>query len=209
MKRIALSILFLFGLAISVCGQGSLEESRYKNTFSLEVGTGLPPLHSLLSGDADLVDQGQTTSLRRPVNLTLSEVWGFSPRWELKLTEDFSWSVCDIIQFPSFGVDPEGHPRYKRDDRQAKYIGRQNRDFSISVTAMFRYIWNPQDAFQTYNEFGLGYVVGLENSYGMPTFLPCFTLIGLRYRWEHFYLYAENTFSPAATLIHGGLGWKF
>ena len=74
---------------------------------------------------------------------------------------------------------------------------------------MFRYIWNPQDAFQTYNEFGLGYVVGLENSYGMPTFLPCFTLIGLRYRWEHFYLYAENTFSPAATLIHGGLGWKF
>lgn len=216
MKRVALSILLLFGLAVSAFGQESLAEelavSSFKQSFSLEVGSGFAPIHTLAdtrSLDVKYAPLGQAIDDNHPLSFTLSGVWRFDRRWEAKLTIDAAWFNCELIQYPEFGTDPSGKPRYRINYNQAEHLGRINDGFSWSATAMFRHIWNPQNAFQTYSEFGLGYISGLKDNYGMPVFLPGITLVGIRYRWEHFYLYAENTFSPAATLIHGGLGWKF
>ena len=216
MKRIALSILFLFGLAISAFGQESLAEelavSSFKQSFSLELGSGFAPIHTLAdtrSLDVKYAPLGQAIDDNYPLSFTLSGVWRFDRRWEAKLTIDTAWLNCELLQYPEFGTDPSGKPRYRINYNQAEHLGRINDGFRWSATAILRHIWNPQNAFQTYSEFGLGYVFGLKDNYGMPVFLPGITLIGVRYRWEHFYIYAENTYSPAATLFHGGLGWKF
>ena len=200
MKRVALSILFVFGLAISAFGQES--------PFSLELGSGFAPIHTLAdtrSLDVKYAPLGQAIDDNYPLSFTLSGVWRFDRRWEVKLTIDAAWFNCELIQYPEFGTDPSGKPRYRIDYNQAEHLGRINDGFRWSATAILRHIWNPQNAFQTYSEFGLGYVFGS----GVPALIPDLTFIGLRYCWNHFYLYAENTFSPAATLIHGGLGWKF
>ena len=212
MKRVALSILFVFGLAISAFGQESLAEelelSSFKRSFSLELGSGFAPIHTLAdtrSLDVKYAPLGQAIDDSYPLSFTLSGVWRFDRRWEAKLTIDASWFNCELIQYPEFGTDPSGQPRYRINYNQAEHLGRINDGFRWSATAILRHIWNPQNAFQTYSEFGLGYIFGL----GSPALIPGITFIGLRYCWDHFYLYAENTFSPAATLIHGGLGWKF
>ncbi|MCR4910715.1 MAG: hypothetical protein K5909_05480 [Bacteroidales bacterium] len=212
MKRVALSILFVFGLAISAFGQESLAEelelSSFKRSFSLELGSGFAPIHTLAdtrSLDVKYAPLGQAIDDNYPLSFTLSGVWRFDRRWEAKLTIDTAWFNCELIQYPEFGTDPSGKPRYRINYNQAEHLGRINDGFRWSATAILRHIWNPQKAFQTYSEFGLGYVFGL----GSPALIPGITFIGLRYCWGHFYLYAENTFSPAATLIHGGLGWKF
>ncbi len=212
MKRIALSILFLFGLAISAFGQESLAEElavfSFKQSFSLELGSGFAPIHTLAdtrSLDVKYAPLGQAIDDSYPLSFTLSGVWRFDRRWEAKLTIDASWFNCELIQYPEFGTDPSGKPRYRIDYNQAEHLGRINDGFRWSATAILRHIWNPQNAFQTYSEFGLGYIFGL----GSPALIPGITFIGLRYCWDHFYLYAENTYSPAATLVHGGLGWKF
>jgi len=212
MKRVALSILFVFGLAISAFGQESLAEelelSSFKRSFSLELGSGFAPIHTLAdtrSLDVKYAPLGQAIDDNYPLSFTLSGVWRFNRRWEAKLTIDAAWFNCELIQYPEFGTDPSGKPRYRIDYNQAEHLGRINDGFRWSATAILRHIWNPQNAFQTYSEFGLGYVFGS----GVPALIPGLTFIGLRYCWEHFYLYAENTFSPAATLFHGGFGWKF
>ena len=200
MKRVALSILFLFGLAISAFGQES--------PFSLELGSGFAPIHTLAdtrSLDVKYAPLGQAIDDNYPLSFTLSGVWRLDRRWEAKLTIDAAWFNCELIQYPEFGTDPSGKPRYRIDYNQAEHLGRINDGFLWSATAILRHIWNPQNAFQTYSEFGLGYIFGL----GSPALIPGITFIGLRYCWDHFYLYAENTYSPAATLVHGGLGWKF
>lgn len=212
MKRVALSILFLFGLAISAFGQESqaeeLEIPSFKRSFSLELGSGFAPIHTLAdtrSLDVKYAPLGQAIDDNYPLSFTLSGVWRFDRRWEAKLTIDAAWFNCELLQFPEFGTDPSGKPRYSINYNQTEHLGRINDGFRWSATAILRHIWNPQNAFQTYSEFGLGYVFGL----GLPALIPGLTFIGLRYCWDHFYLYAENTFSPAATLFHGGLGWKF
>ena len=200
MKRVALSILFLFGLAITAFGQES--------PFSLELGSGFAPIHTLAdtrSLDVKYAPLGQAIDDNYPLSFTLSGVWRLDRRWEAKLTIDAAWFNCELIQYPEFGTDPSGKPRYRIDYNQAEHLGRINDGFRWSATAILRHIWNPQNAFQTDSEFGLGYVFGL----GVPALIPGLTFIGLRYCWEHFYLYAENTYSPAATLFHGGFGWKF
>lgn len=214
MRRAALSILVLFGLAVSAFGQEApAEESAEKpakKSFSLEVGTGFAPLHFLHGTkwmiEEDLAAKGQGIDDSHTRSFTLSGLWRFAESWEAKLIAELAWLNCGVLQYPTFGTDPSGQPRYRIDYNQAEHVGRLNGGYCWATTAMMRYIWNPKDALQVYSEFGLGIIFDNVNC---PYVLPGITFIGLRYCWNHIYIYAENTYSPAATLVHGGIGWRF
>ena len=213
MKRLLPAVVLLLGLAVPAFGQDTIAEAPYvvpfKKTISLEIGTGYAPIHNLALGNGvirtQLAPSGQFASDGYPLSFTMVGVLRTGKFWEMKLTTDFTWQNCGVKQFDTFGVDPYGQPRYKMDYENAEYIGRRNMNFSWSATLTMRRIYNPFRNFQTYTEFGLGVVV----FQGRAAILPSITPIGARYCWEHFYLFAEFPFTPYATLLHGGLGWKF
>ena len=220
MTRLLLAVLLLLGLAVPVLAQETLYEALYvvpfKNSYSLEVGTGYAPLHSTVFAgstiSSELSPQGQFATDDIPLSFSLAGVLRTSKYWEVKLIADAAWHNCGVKQKPTFGVDPEGQPRYKNDYENSEYLGRKNLNYYFSLTCMFRRIWNPFRTFQVYSEFGIGLVSKalFQNSLlDNVQVLPSVTPIGARYRWEHFYVFAEIPISPYATLIHGGLAWKF
>lgn len=180
-----------------------------QKTFSLEIGTGLPPMHSLLgSRDVEykVAPDGQEVESSTNLSANISGVLSLSDDWEVALTLDAAWYHCRIIQYPTFGVDPNGNPRYEVNYDKATDAGTLDGGFTWSLTCMARHIWNPEKSFQAYSEIGIGLVTDFD---GAVAPMPGITPIGVRYRWKHFYIFAENTFSPSATLVRSGLGWKF
>lgn len=220
MKRLLVAVVLLWGLAMPVFAQetlvGALAVSDFNRTWSVEVGTGYAPIHiTALSGSSEnksRASSGQYVTDLTPLSFTLAGVMRTSERWEMKLIADFAWQNCAVMQFDTFGVDPDGQPRYKIDYQSAQYVGRINTDFVWSLTFMFRRIWNPAKDFQLYSEFGLGVLpqaLFYSSFFGDVYVIPSVTPIGARYCWNHIYLFAEIPLGPYATLIHGGLGWNF
>lgn len=207
-----LSVLILLGMTATAFAQGPEPPIRvwqhhslpYPTRFSLELGTGFFPLHMLfLNHSVDISDEGKgaDAELRHFSALSLSGVYRSSWRSEFVLTGGLSWIPYQITQYGVFGIDPAGKPRYDLDIKEAMWT---EYDYVPSLTLSYRYIWNPGQAVEWYSGFGLGLIYRSE-----LTCLPGLTIIGLRYGMEHVYFFAENTFSPIATLIHGGLGWRF
>lgn len=215
-----MAVVLLLGLAAPVFAQESLVDALatadFEKTWSVEVGSGYPPIHATLGGDDNmnrsLASSGQFVTDLTPLSFTLAGVMRTSERWEMKLIADAAWQNGALMQFDTFGVDPNGQPRYRIDYQKAQYIRRVNTDFIWSLTLTFRRIWNPARDFQVYSEFGLGVLpqaLFSSSLFGDVYVLPSVTPIGVRYYWDHLYLFAEIPFSPYATLIHGGVGWKF
>lgn len=214
-----MAVVLLLGVAVTVFAQESLVDALatadFEKTWSVEVGSGYPPIHATLGGGANmnrsLASSGQFVTDLTPLSFTLAGVMRTSERWEMKLIADFAWHNCAVKQFDTFGVDPNGQPRYIIDYDNAQYIGRRNTGYTLSLAFTFRRIWNPSKAFQVYSEFGGGIFNRPTSAIISKLYLCSFSLtpIGVRYCWDHLYLFAEIPFSPYATLIHGGLGWKF
>lgn len=178
----------------------------YPKSFSLELGTGLRPLHMLLVDDSgSLSDTGQEAASDwnplSPSALSLSGVYRHDARSEFILTGGLAWTRYWLTQYSAFGFDPQGRPRYDHDSRED--VWKVTR-FKPTLTLSYRYILNPGGTVEWYTGFGFG-LVYLDSL----KVLPGLTLFGLRTGGEHIYFFAENTFSPIATLVHGGLGWRF
>ncbi len=184
----------------------------YKS-FSLEAGTGLQPIHMVLAPTKQeqrmLVQQGQMAHEDDSLcpNFSLSEVWRLSGHWEICLTEGISWKNYDLVQYPSFGIDPEGNTRY---DAHAEYTSLGRRASWPVGTLYFqaRLIWSPKWKVTCYSAAGVGLVVAAFSA-GNIAPLPGITPVGLRFGGKHLYGFAEFTLSPIATLGHGGVGLKF
>lgn len=207
MRNWLVTVLLLVGVA--AYAQDS-DYDYFRRSFSLEAGAGFMPIHNLLTNtdpiDRSLASVGQTTDNKSTVALSITGVFNCSPKWSIALKCGVSWFNCDVIQYPVFGIDPSDKPRYLLDYNQAEKIDRISTSWSWTTTLMFRHIWNPPNVIQTYSEIGLGAIFGnADRTYLLPGITP----VGIRICFSHFYLYAENTFSPIATMFHGGVGWKF
>ena len=182
-------------------------------SFSLEAGTGLQPLHMtfaptkqeqrMLAQSGQMAHEGDSMC----PTLSLSEVWRLSGHWELCLTEGLSWKIYDLVQYPAFGTDPNGKTRY---DANGVYtsLGKKASWPTGTLYAQARVIWSPKWKLTCYSAAGLGLVVA-SFSPGDISVLPGITPVGLRFGGEHLYGFAEFTISPIATLVHGGIGWRF
>lgn len=189
---------------------GSVSAFAQKGTFSLELGTGILPLHMGFKGidravNKELAQYGQalkaSDSYNAPV-LSLSGVWWVGRKTELLLTAGLCWRINQVIQYPEFGVDPEGKPRYLVEN--GTEVGWKAHSFVPSVNFIYRHLWNPEDVVVVYSGAGLGFSTVTE-WVPLPTLVP----FALRAGGRHFYGFLELTLGPVATLAHGGLAVRF
>jgi len=215
MKARFLTLLFLSALGVASHAQevDDLPEP-FQQTFSLEFSAGLAPIHTIVHSnnlywDEDFARQGlrpRTDGAWTP-GLSLSAVWHTSLRWEFTLTAGFSWCIHRMDRFESFGMDPQGNPRYDL-TRPIPDGWRQ----SIPAFAFFgqvRRLWNPTRKVKFYSAFGFGLTTDGEMIGSEFAPVPSITPIAVRFGTGHLTWFIENTYSPAATLAQAGLGWTF
>ena len=193
------------------------EDPPFFKQFSVEIATGLPPIHTLLEVngtkyDKSLAQQGKQPDMEgawMPA-LSLSAVWKTARRWEMVLTGGVSWCHHKVIQYGTFGIDPQGNPRYNLKDPHPDGW----RD-SAPIGALFfqaRCFWNPTQKVKLYSAFGGGIVLGGKDHFfsdSLVGIVPSITPIAVRFGTGHLKFFIENTYSPAATGFDAGLGWTF
>lgn len=192
------------------------QSTEFKKTYSVEIGTGMPPLFMQLlpySGvKQELARKGQETindGAFYPV-ISLSGVMRCGLKTELTLTAGTSWCYNKLIQYPVFGTDPNGQPRY--DLHKGSPAGTLASSPVLTVLLQYRHLWNPKNAFVLYSGAGFGFSTGFlqyRGSSPLPNPIPAITPIAFRYGGEHIYGFAECTLGPVASFVHGGLGWRF
>ncbi|MBO6169770.1 MAG: hypothetical protein J6O51_07335 [Bacteroidales bacterium] len=178
----------------------------WRKSFSIELGSGIKPLHMTMSPSRDvrykLGEEGKAVDMSRayyPV-ITVTGAWRFREHSELALTGEASWSHHKVIQYGIFGTDPEGKPRY--DLNNSTPAGWKNSTLIPSLTFRYRYLWNPYAKVVAYSGVGVGFI---PTFFPIPEILP----IAARYGGNHFYGFAELTMGPVASYVHLGLGWRF
>ena len=124
-------------------------------------------------------------------------------RWETVVTAGVSWYRSRLIQYEPFGIDPQGKPRYDL-TKETPVGGWVDSSPVASLTVQERVFWNPRWKVQMYSAFGLGLTTS-SNLVPIPSLMPVCIRLGGR----HLYCYAETGFSPFASYLHGGLGFKF
>ena len=216
MKRLIVSVVALAlmatGAAFAQSGSnsGAAAGSNAGRQWRIEIGTGLQPLHMGFIGvspsaelERELVRKGQffreNDGFYPSVILTGS--CELSPRWELALTASMSWGYLQLCQYDTFGIDPEGQPRY--DLRSFSKLGYRNVSPVPAFTVQGRYFWSKPAAVRVYSAFGLGITPGTSF---IPT--PSLTLIGLRAGGRRLYGFVEATVGPFATFVDGGIGLR-
>ena len=179
--------------------------------FTLEAGTGMAPVHTLSNvvlnkWDIDLSENGQSPDYDGAwcPNFSLSAAWHTTLRWEWGLTASVSWVHHRMIQFDSFGIDPEGRNRY--DLRSYHNIGWKDSDFAAAVFFQARRFWNPTQRVKLYSAAGLGYVFDPTGDFSL---VPSITPIAVRFGTGPLKFFLEHAYSLDATVLHIGLGWTF
>ena len=191
-------------------------DAVFEQTYSIELGTGMPPLYMQLLPygrvQEELAQKGQQAidnGAFYPV-ISLSGVMRCGLKTELTLTFGTSWCYNKLIQYPVFGTDPNGLPRY--DLYKGSPAGTLVSSPVLTILLQYRHLWNPKNAFVLYSGAGFGFSTGFlqyRGSSPLPNPIPAITPIAFRYGGEHFYGFAECTLGPVASFVHGGLGWRF
>lgn len=199
------AFLSLLTLAFSCLALHAQEAPAFDKTFSLEIGTGFQPLHASLllpssSEEKALAEVGQEPGEGVYPTFSLTALWRTAYRWEMCLTGGITWFHYRLIQYEQFGIDPYGKPRYDL-TKSSEAAGWKDSSPVVTLTFQARCIWNPEAKVNVYTAIGGGLLEWLP--------IPSLTPVGLRYGGKHIYAFVEIPFSPIATLVHGGLGWKF
>ena len=211
MKSMILCAAILLAASASAFASGGKgSDEPFRKIFSLELGTGLQPLHMTLSPSRSEKESFAShgialTSLSSDLDcpvISISEVWRTRPHWELCLTEGISWKIMDSVQYGTFGTDPSGNPRYDLNNGTPAGTKAMLPVGSLSFQA--RFIWSPKWKVTVYSALGIGFTTVTEY---IP--MPLVTPVALRIGGEHFYGFAEATIGPVATFAHGGIGWRF
>ena len=208
MKRFLIAALALLAGSFAAFGQ----EDSFRKTFSLELGVAPGPLHMMFPGVSPddhtedvWADQGRRAdkSTGYYPAFSLSGAIRTWDRWETVVTAGVSWYRSRLIQYEPFGIDPQGKPRYDL-TKETPVGGWVDSSPVASLTVQERVFWNPRWKVQMYSAFGLGLTTS-SNLVPIPSLMP----VGIRLGGRHLYGYAETGFSPFASYLHGGLGFKF
>lgn len=212
MKRFITIALILFGVSITThAADEEWPASSFQKTFSLEIGAGImPATHFLMdmyerSMDKSLKENGQKLAdpTSYPPTFSLSAIWHTGPRWEMVVTGVISWWNYALYQLDSFGIGPDGKPRY--DFSSEGTFVNDNTCYGGSLAFQARHYWKKSTWYHGYSAYGLGVSTDGKTIQLMPVWVP----IGGRAEWNHLYFYLEYTLGAIATSLHGGFGWRF
>ena len=187
------------------------DPSAYPKSWSLEVGTGIAPLYMTMvpgrSTESALAQKGQMITNKRgntPM-VTLTGILRVSRRSEFTATAQLNWRHYQLKEYPVFGTDPYGNPRYDV-SKEGTPAGSATA-FAPALTLRYRFLYTPDKMIKLYSGAGLGVVFDVMDR--KVAVLPDITLLGLRSGGKHLYFFVELTAGSVATLAYGGLGWKF
>lgn len=200
MKTRCLAVVALIFLGLSArAGDGK---------FSLEVGTGIQPLHMTFSPTSfekeALAKLGQRAMEKDsfcPV-FSINGAWRVTPHWELCATAGASTRIYQYVQYGTFGIDPQGQPRY--DLNNGSVAGWKPSVPVATIAFQARFIWSPKWDVMVYSALGVGLTTVTDL---IP--IPEITPIALRFGQKKVYFFAEATIGSIATFAHGGIGWHF
>ena len=205
MKRCLLPAVILLALSLSAAAQ----ETGWKKSVSIEVGTGFPPLHATLVPSSDekyaLADMGLSADTNNAV-LPMIDVSGrfrVSKHSEFLASAGVLWRIYQVTQYEAFGINPDGSTRYNLDKRS--FGGWRNSRPVGALAARYHYIWSTDRKVKWFSGAGASLVISDSGLIAVPEL----TFIGLRYEWEHLSLSAENSYGPLSTLLHLSIGWTF
>ena len=208
MKARSLALAVLVFLGSTAYAQET--EAPFLPYFSLELGTGMAPIHTLVNllgmrNDSALADQGLTSVSAGAwaPSFSLSAAWHSALRWEFVVTGGLSWCHYRVNRYGTFGVDPQGKPRY--DLNTPEPAGWKNSDRAYALFFQARRFWNPTQKVKLYSAAGFG--AYLDGSTIRP--VPSLTPIAVRFGTGPLKFSVEHTFSPAATALQLCLGWTF
>lgn len=212
-RLLALAALMLWGA--SAFAQEDIDPP-FSPYFTLEIGTGMAPIHTLMNGKWSLggnLSHGGTLSddgTRADAShywcpsFSVSVAWHTTLKWEWVLSGGYSWIHHRMMQYDTFGIDPAGRPRF--DTGSHHDIGWKDSYPAGAIFFQARRFWNPTQKVKLYSAAGMGYVFDPSRDFGV---VPSITPIAVRFGTGHLKFFIENTFSPAATLVDIGLGWAF
>jgi hypothetical protein len=207
-RLLALAALMLWG-ASAFAQEDDPFSKTFRQKFSVEIGIGPAPFHMALVSpgweyEEALAEEGKkiTATDRMYPAFSLSGVWHPIAHWEYVLTASASWRPYQITRYEEFGIDPQGKPRYDL----TKEIPEGKRYYpGVALFFEARVYWNPAWRVKMYSAFGSG----LFTDGSRLTPVPSLTPVALRINTGSLYFFVEDTLSPAATLLHLGLGWTF
>lgn len=206
-----LRLLLAAATLLGAIGSASAQEPEsFGKSYSVEVSTGIPPLHMLAfaptwAEEHALAQKGQEVNSEGGFIPVINVTGVLRPRLktEFTLTAGTCWYHHRLTQYSTFGTDPEGKDRY--DLKDGRPAGWTNSNRSYSLTFQWRHLWNPGKAFTMYTALGAGLVYFDGDCVPLPSLTP----IAFRYGGRHFYAFTELTLGTMASLVQGGLGWRF
>lgn len=212
MRFLSLAVAILLGTGLLTRAQEVPEISQ--RTWSIELGTGVIPFHiSFIPTRAtktELAQKGQAVGdVICPYfpAFSLSGAYHLRKYTEFRFTVGASWRYYNLIQYSSFGTDPNGNPRYNLNDGSPAGWTVSRPVFSFTIQCF--HVWNPGRTAELYSGGGLGFIAGKGNPLTEPIPLPELTPIGVRVGGRHLYGFTELTIGPIASLVHGGVGCRF
>ena len=205
-----LRLLIAAAALLGAIGSASAQEpGAFGKSYSIELSTGLPPLHMTFAPTWEeeyaWAQKGQGMNSEGGFYPVINVTGVLRPRLktEFTLTAGTSWYHHRITQYSTFGIDPEGKDRYNLKDGHP--AGWKDSGRSYSLTFQWRHLWNPEKAFSMYTALGAGLVYFDGDCVPLPSLTP----IAFRYGGRHFYAFTELTLGTMASLVQGGLGWRF
>lgn len=204
--------LFAILAILTFCLPAQAQHYDPEHRHSIEISTGLPPVHGLLLGSGDNARMyggfDEKTHLRSCFNLgytyTINEKWDFNFVLDAVAqfyTQTYYPKVSDTYTLPDGTVIEQKVFDFRADPISIKHGSR----WWVSYNFDFRWKWYRSDTVRLYTAFGLGYVPGCPFSPVLPYIAP----VGINWGARHFYGIAELNASPAASIILIGAGYRF
>ena len=146
----------------------------------------------------------ETTHLRSCINLGYT--YAISEKWDFNFVVDAVSQFYTQEEFRSIDlVNPDGSVAEGRkyDWNSEPVSVKHSSRWWVSFNFDFRWKWYRSDAVRLYTAFGLGYLPS------QIPILPYIAPVGINFGANHFYGVAELNFSPAASIILLGAGYRF
>lgn len=191
------------------------QESHYyvEHPHSVTFSTGIPNILALAfpPGNPDNSmtmrgrDNGKSYKTHFISNWNIGYNYQLDKRWEVALIFTVCGTFYTEYQYPKIGESAEGAANYDWNATPTATSRHYVRCF-IPAT-MLRFYWlarNP--AFQMYSGAGAGYALGSSGSFPV---LPTLTPVAIRFGAKHWYGQFELTLGTTASLILGGVGYRF
>lgn len=208
MKRIVV-LTALLAIALQAYAQHFDPEHRH----SIEISSGIPPIHcSLLGTHSGSIEMDPTYGYRENsllysvINIgytyAISEKWDFNFVFNLS-SRFYTYSNYPIVPAGTAHTSGQVYDYDLVDTRAEPESSGPGVDLWPSYMFDFRWKWYRSDAIRLYSSFGLSYLPMRWPIY------PNFTPIGINFGRKHVYGIAEMSFSTAATLLLVGVGYRF